>query len=74
MVIDALDGVVAIGVQASSPSLQWQLLPLLQWRLCHSQASIVIKLMLLPLYQWGRHCHQCAGVFAVVELGLLPSL
>jgi hypothetical protein len=49
MVIVALDGVVAIDVQASLPLLQWQLLPLSRWCLCHSQASIVIKLMLLPL-------------------------
>jgi hypothetical protein len=49
MVIDALDGVVAVDVQASLPLLQWPLLPLLQWRLCCSQASLVIKLMLLPL-------------------------
>ncbi len=49
MVIDALDGVVAIDVQASLLLLQWRLLPLLRWRLCRSQASVVIKLMLLPL-------------------------
>jgi hypothetical protein len=29
MVIVALDGVVAVDVQASLPPLQWQLLPLL---------------------------------------------
>jgi hypothetical protein len=48
MVIDALDGVVAVDVQASLPSLQWRLLPLLQWHPRCSQASVVIKLMLLP--------------------------
>jgi hypothetical protein len=49
MVIVALDRIVAVDVQASLLSLQWELLPLLQWHLCHSQASIVIKLTLLPL-------------------------
>jgi hypothetical protein len=42
------NGVLAVDVQASLPSLQWQLLPSLQWHLCHSQASLVIKLALLP--------------------------
>jgi hypothetical protein len=48
MVIVALDGVVAVDVQASLPPLQWRLLPLLRWCLCRSRASVVIKLMLLP--------------------------
>jgi hypothetical protein len=48
MVIDALDGIVAVDVQVSLPLLQWQLLPLSRWHLCRSQASVAIKLMLLP--------------------------
>jgi hypothetical protein len=60
MVIVVLNCIVAINVQASLPSLQWQLLPLLQWRLCLIQASVVIKL------SW--HCCPCSnGVIAVIN-------
>jgi hypothetical protein len=48
MVIVALDGVVAVDVQASLPLLRWRLLPLSRWHLCRSQASVVIELTLLP--------------------------
>jgi hypothetical protein len=43
------NGALAVEAQASSPLLQWDLLPLLQWHLCRSQVSIVIKLAFLPL-------------------------
>jgi hypothetical protein len=68
------DGVVVLQTQAPLPLSQLQLLPLLQWGLCRSQTSVVIKLALTPLLQWGHCHHQSAGVFAVVELALLPSL
>jgi hypothetical protein len=64
------DGIVAVDAQASLLSLQWRLLPLLQWHLCRNQASIVIKLVLLPSYQWGHCHHQCAGIFTIGKLAL----
>ncbi len=68
------NGIVAVDVQPSLPLLQWQLLPSLQWHLCHSWANIVIKLASLPLLYWGCCHHQCAGVFALIKLASLPLL
>jgi hypothetical protein len=65
------NGIVAVD---SLQLLQWGLSPLLQWCLYHSQASIVVKLALLPFQQWGSCHHQCAGVFAVNKLASLPAL